>query len=77
MKLKREAAKSPEIEALERELAEDPDNLDLKQQLALQYNDAGMHAEALDALFAILQVDKEHHNGGTRKAMLDIIAGQG
>lgn len=77
VKLKREAAKSPEIEALEQKLAEDPENLDLKQQLALQYNSAGMHAEALDALFAILQVDREHHDGGTRKALLDIIAALG
>ena len=74
LKLKREASKSPEIEALEQQLSADPGNLDVKQQLALQYNDSGMHAEALAALFEILQVDKEHHDGGSRKALLDIIA---
>lgn len=74
VKLKREAAKSPEIEALEQKLAADPGDLDVRQQLALQYNDSGMHAEALDALFFILQKDKDHHDGGTRKALLDIIA---
>jgi putative thioredoxin len=77
VKLKREAAKSPEIEALERKLAEDPDDLDIRQQLALQYNDAGMHAEALEALFSILQTDRDHNDGGTRKALLDIIASLG
>jgi putative thioredoxin len=74
IKLKREAARSPEMEALERKLAVNPGNLDVRQQLALQYNEAGMHAEALEALFFILQRDKEHHDGGTRKALLDIIA---
>jgi putative thioredoxin len=74
VKLKREAARSPEVEALEAELASDPNNLDVKQKLALQYNNSGMHAEALETLFAILQVDRDHHDGGTRKALLDIIA---
>ena len=74
LKLKREAAKSPEMEALEQQLAANPDDLDVRQQLAVQYNDAGMHAEALENLFSILQVDREHHDGGTRKALLDIIA---
>jgi putative thioredoxin len=74
VKLKREAARSPEMQALEDQLAGDPENLDVMQQLALQYNNSGMHAEALDTLFAILQKDRDHHDGGTRKAVLDIIA---
>jgi len=77
LKLKREAARSPEIEALEQQLAGDPDNLDLRQQLAIQYNNSGMHREAMEALVSILQVDREHHDGGTRKALLDIIASLG
>lgn len=77
VKLKREAAKSPEIEALEQKVNANPDDLDALQQLAIQYNNAGMHAEALAALYSILQQDKEHHDGGTRKAMLDMIASLG
>ena len=77
LKLKREAAKSPEIEALEQQLTSDPDNLDLRQQLAIQYADSGMHREAMESLIAILQVDREHHDGGSRKALLDIIASLG
>ena len=76
-KLKREAAKSPEMAALEQKLADNPDDLDARQQLAVQYNEAGMHSEALESLYFILQRDKEHSDGGTRKAYLDIIASLG
>lgn len=72
--LKREAARSPEMAALEQQIVADPDNLDLRQQLAIQYTDAGLHAEALATLFAILQQDRDHHDGGSRRALLDIIA---
>ena len=75
--LKREAARSPELEALESQAAQNPDDLDLRQQLAIQYADAGMHGDALEALFSILQQDREHQNGATRKALLDMIASLG
>ena len=74
LELKREAARSPEIEALESQLATDPENMDLKHQLAIQYTDNGLHREALATLFSILQVDREHGDGATRRALLDIIA---
>lgn len=72
--IKREASRSPEIEALEAQLAEDGDNLDLRHTLAVQYSSDGLHREALENLYAILRVDREHAGGGTRKAMLDTIA---
>ncbi len=72
--LKRDAAKSPEIEALEQQIAADPENFDLRHQLAVQYNNAAMYKEALETLIAILQVDKDYADGGCRKTLLDIIA---
>jgi len=72
--LARESARSPEMDALERKIEQDPDNLDLRHQLAIQYTSAGLHAEALAILFEILQQDRDHDNGGSRKALLDIIA---
>ncbi len=72
--LKRDAAKSPEIEALERQLTTDPDNFDLKHQLAVQYSSATMYKEAMEILISILQVDKDHADGASRKTLLDIIA---
>ena len=77
LKLKREAAKSPEIEALEAQFNANPDDLDALQQLAIQYGNAGMHAEALAALFSILERDREHNVGGPRKALRDMIASLG
>jgi putative thioredoxin len=77
LELKREAARSPEIDALEQQLEADPGNLDLRHQLAVQYSDNGLHKEAMETLISILEQDKEHGDGATRKTLLDIIASLG
>ncbi len=74
LQLARDSARSPEVEALEQQIAADPDSFDLRQQLAVQYSAAGMYREAMETLIAILQVDKDHADGATRKTLLDIIA---
>ncbi len=73
LEIKREAAKSPEITALEAQLAEDPSNLDVRHQLAVQYTNSGQFKNALDHLLAILQEDLNHGDGSTKKALLDTI----
>lgn len=75
--LAREAARSPELVALEQKLEEDPDNLDLREQLAVQYSTAGQHREALESLITILRQDLNHKDGATKKALLDTIAALG
>lgn len=77
LQIKREAAKSPEIEALERQLAEAPDDLDLMAQLALQLTNTGQFRDAMEHLVTILRKDLEHRDGATRKALLDTIASLG
>lgn len=77
LKVKREAAKSPEIEALEQQLVEQPDNHDVRVQLAIQYTNAGYYREALEHLITILRQDLNHGDGATRKALLDTIASLG
>jgi putative thioredoxin len=77
LQIKREAAKSPEIEALEKQLQDDPDNLDIMAKLALQYTDAGHYREAMEHLITILRRDLEHHDGGSKKLLLDTIASLG
>ncbi|KAA1194586.1 thioredoxin [Pseudohalioglobus sediminis] len=77
LEIKREASRSPEVEALEQELAADPDNLDVRQQLAVQLTNAGQFKQAMEHLVAILQRDLEHGDGATRKALLDTIASLG
>ena len=69
----REAARSPEIEALEQQLAVDPDNLDLRHQLALQYTNSGQFREAMEQLIGILRLDLNHADGATKKLLLDTI----
>jgi putative thioredoxin len=77
IELKREAAKTPEIEALEAKLAEDPDNLDIRHQLALQFTSNGQYREAMEHLITILRIDLEHADGASRKTLLDTIASLG
>ena len=74
IEIKREAARSPEIDALEAKLAESPDDLDIRQQLALQYSNTGQFREAMDHLVTILQRDLNHDDGGSKKLLLDTIA---
>lgn len=77
LSLAREAARSPELEALERRAAEEPGNLDVLEQLAVQYSAAGQYREALETLMAILRTDLGHGDGATRKTLLDTIASLG
>ena len=77
LEIKREAAKSPEIEALEQQLAANPDDLDVRHQLAVQYTNGGQFREALENLVTILQRDLNHADGATKKLLLDTIASLG
>lgn len=74
LEIQREAARSPEVAALEEQLAADPDNLDTRHQLAVQYTSAGLHKEAMEACIEILTRDRDHADGGTKKLLLDTIA---
>jgi len=75
--LAREALRSPELVALEENLASDPENPDLLEQIAGQYSAAGQYREALESLIKVLQADVNHKDGATKKALLDIIASLG
>ncbi len=77
LKIQREAAKSPEVEALEQQLQSDPENLDLRCQLAVQYTSSGHYKEAMEYLVGVLSIDKEHAGGATKRTLLDTIASLG
>ncbi|MCB1855683.1 MAG: tetratricopeptide repeat protein, partial [Halieaceae bacterium] len=66
-----------EIEALEQKMAADPEDLDVRHQLAVQYTNAGQFREAMEQLVHILQRDLGHGDGATRKLLLDTIASLG
>ncbi len=74
IELAEQAADSPEIRALEQQLATEPDNLLLCQQLAVQYQQANRVADALALLYKILQQDLNF--GESKKLMLDMLAVQ-
>lgn len=72
IELAEQAADSPEIRALEAQLAATPDDLLLKQQLAVQYQQVQRSSDALALLFSILQQDLNF--GESKKLFLDILA---
>lgn len=72
LKLKKAAAKTPEIEALIDKLGKDPDNLSLKMQLGVKYWEENHAGDALQTLLEILKADKNYNDGEARKMMLDI-----
>jgi putative thioredoxin len=74
LELQREAAKTPEIRALESVLEKTPDDLAAAYQLALQYSQNAQHREALELLIGILRRDRQFRDGGAKKSVLDIIA---
>lgn len=75
--LKAQAAKSPEIAALEAQLNDQPDNLDIAYQLAVQFSQHSHHREALQLLLTIQQSDRQFQDGAARKTMLDIFKSLG
>jgi putative thioredoxin len=77
LEIKREAAKSPEIEALEQRLAASPDDLEVRYQLGVQYTNNRQFREGMEHLIAILRKDLGHGNGATKRMLLDTIASLG
>jgi putative thioredoxin len=57
VELANQAADSPEIKALEAQLASDSDNIELQHQLVAQYSQVNRHEEALALLFGLMQKD--------------------
>ncbi|MGD8176804.1 thioredoxin [Marinimicrobium sp. ARAG 43.8] len=77
LELKRQAAKNPEIEALETELENDPESLPLNYKLAVQYHQEGYQREALECLMVVLRKDLAYEEGAARKTFNDILAALG
>ena len=72
LELAREAADTPEIKALEQAIAAEPENNELKEQLAVQYQAVQRSEEALALLLSILQQDLAF--GSSKKLYLDILS---
>ena len=77
IELKREAGKSPEIEALEAELANDDSNYGVRVKLAVQLTTGAHYRDALEHLLVVLRADRDWNNGEAKRLYLDTIASIG
>ena len=74
IELKREAARSPEVEALEAELVANSDSHEVRSKLAVQLGTHGQYREALEHLLVVLKADRDWNNGEAKRLYLDMLA---
>lgn len=77
LELKKQAAKSPELLALEAAQSAEPANLEVSFQLALQYERESLYRPALELLLALLRKDRNFASGLAKKTFTDILTGLG
>jgi putative thioredoxin len=77
VELKKQAAKTPELVALEAAHASEPDNLQIAYQLAVQYHAEDAYRPALELLMGILRKDRNFAAGAAKKTFMDILAALG
>lgn len=77
LKLKREAAESPELKALEAAFETSPEDQALAHQLAVLYSQNDRNPEALELLLAILRKDLNYNDGAAKKTFTEILASLG
>ncbi|QCR36840.1 co-chaperone YbbN [Nissabacter sp. SGAir0207] len=77
IELLKQAADSPEIQQLQQQMAQNPEDAELAMKLALQLHQVGRNEEALTLLMGFLTRDLGAANGGARKTLMDILAALG
>lgn len=75
--LLKQAADTPEIQLLQQQVDQNPEDTTLASQLALQLHQVGRNEEALELLFNHLKKDLAAADGQARKIMQDILAALG
>jgi len=75
--LKKQAAKTPQLTALETAYANAPQDLTVRYQLALQYHQEDQHRLALEHLLEIIRTERNFAEGEARKTFTAIIAALG
>jgi putative thioredoxin len=75
--LKKQAAKTPELIALEIAFAANPQDMQIRYSLALQLSHESQHREALTHLIEILRFNRQFADGAARKSFNDIVAALG
>ncbi|MGG4606821.1 co-chaperone YbbN [Providencia sp. Me31A] len=77
IELLKQAADTPEIQQLQDEFAQNPQDTTLAVQLALKLHEVNRNEEALELLLGFLRKDLGAGEGTVRKAMMDIMAAMG
>ncbi|WLI78861.1 co-chaperone YbbN [Kosakonia sp. H02] len=77
IELLKKAADTPEIQQLQKQVEENPQDALLATQLALQLHQVGRNEEALELLFSHLRNDLSAANGEARKMLQEILAALG
>lgn len=77
IELLKQAADTPEIQQLQKQVDAEPDNAKLAVQLALQLHTVGRNEEALELLMGHLKRDLTAADGDAKKTMMDILAALG
>lgn len=75
--LLKQAADTPEIQQLQQQVEQHPDDAQLASQLALQLHQVGRNEEALELLFVYLKKDLNAADGQARKMLQEILAALG
>lgn len=73
LELANQAANSPEIQALEAQLANKPDDVEIQHQLAAQYSQVNRHEEALTLLFRLMQSGDADTKAQSKELFLDVL----
>ncbi|MER2493804.1 tetratricopeptide repeat protein [Catenovulum sediminis] len=74
LELNKQAAETPEIQALRAELDKQPGDPSISLKLAVQLHQAQQNEEALELLLAVLIKDLNALDGEVKKVMMDILA---
>ncbi len=77
LELQKKAADSPEIQALEQQFHQSPNDARLANNLGLQYHQVGRDEEALELLWTFLSKDLNALDGDLKKSFMDILVALG
>ncbi|MEX3018998.1 co-chaperone YbbN [Kluyvera sp. STS39-E] len=77
IELLKQAADTPEIQLLQQQVEQNPDDAELATKLALQLHQVGRNEEALELLFSHLRKDLGAADGQARKMLQEILAALG
>ncbi|MBP6123174.1 MULTISPECIES: co-chaperone YbbN [Providencia] len=77
IELLKQAADTPEIQQLQQEFNQTPENTALAVQLALKLHEVNRNEEALELLMTFLKKDLNAGDGAVKKTMMDIMSAMG